>query len=52
MTTEPGPGAFGISGGAPYQEEDHMPSGPVHGASLGDANFFSPPAAGPGGGTR
>ena len=29
-----------------------MPSGPVFGASLGDADFFSPPAAGPGGGTR
>ena len=52
MTTEPGPGAFGISGGAPYREEDQMPSGPVLGASLADADFFSPPAAGPGGGTR
>ena len=28
-----------------------MPSGPDYGASDGDANFFSPPAAGPGGGT-
>ena len=52
MTTEPGPGAFGISEGALYREEDQMPSGPVYGAILGDADFFSPPAAGPGGGTR
>ena len=52
MTTEPGPGAFGISGGAPYREEDQMPLGPVHGESLGYAGFFSPPAAGPGRGTR
>ena len=52
MTFEPGPGAFRISGGAPYREEDQMPSGPVYGASHGDAYFFSPPAAGPGGGTR
>ena len=29
-----------------------MPSGAVYGASLGDADFFSPPAAEPGGGTR
>ena len=28
-----------------------MPLGPVYGASHGDADFFSPPAAGPGGGT-
>ena len=28
-----------------------MPSGPDYGASYGDADFFSPPAAGPGGGT-
>ena len=28
-----------------------MPSGPVDGASDGDAHIFSPPAAGPGGGT-
>ena len=27
-----------------------MPSGPVHGVSHGDADFFSPPAGGPGGG--
>ena len=29
-----------------------MPSGPVYGASHGDADFFSPPAVRPGGGTR
>ena len=29
-----------------------MPSGPVYGASHGDANFFSPPAVGLGGVTR
>ena len=52
MTTELGHGAFGISGGALYREEDQMPSGLVYGASHGDADFFSPPAAGPGGGTR
>ena len=45
MTTEPGPGAFGISRGAPYREEDKMPSGPVYGAILGHADLFSPPAA-------
>ena len=28
-----------------------MPSGPVDGASYGDADLFSPPAAGPEGGT-
>ena len=28
-----------------------MPSGPDYGASYGDADFFSPPAVGPGGGT-
>ena len=28
-----------------------MPSGPVYGASYGDADLFSPSAAGPGGGT-
>ena len=28
-----------------------MPSGPDYGASYGDANLFSPPTAGPGGGT-
>ena len=28
-----------------------MPSGPVDGASYGDADLFSPPAAGLGGGT-
>ena len=28
-----------------------MPSGPVDGASDGDAYIFSPPVAGPGGGT-
>ena len=52
MTIEPGPGAFGIFRGAPYREEDQMPAGPVYGASHGDADFFSPPAAGPGGCTR
>ena len=51
MTTEPGPKAFRISGGAPYRDEDQMPSGSDHGASHGDADFFSPPAAGPGGGS-
>ena len=29
-----------------------MPSGPVYGAILGYADIFSPPAVGPGGGTR
>ena len=29
-----------------------MPSGPDYGASYGDADFFSPPTVGPGGGTR
>ena len=29
-----------------------MPSGPVDGASYGDADLFSPPATGPGGGTE
>ena len=29
-----------------------MPSGPDNGASYGDADFFSPLAAGPGGGSR
>ena len=29
-----------------------MPSGLVYGESHGDVDFFSPPAAGPGGGTR
>ena len=29
-----------------------MPLGPVYGASYGDADLFSPPAAGSGGGTR
>ena len=29
-----------------------MPSAPVYGASHGDADFFSPPAVGPRGGTR
>ena len=52
MTIEPGPGAFRISGGAPYREEDQMPSGPDHGASHCDADFFSPPAVRPGGGSR
>ena len=33
------------------REEDQMPSGPDYGASYGDADFFSPPAAGLGGGT-
>ena len=28
-----------------------MPSGPVDGASDGDAHIFSPPAVGPGGGS-
>ena len=28
-----------------------MPSGPDYGASYGDADFFTPPAAGRGGGT-
>ena len=51
-TIEPGSGAFGISRGAPDQELDQMPSGPDYGASYGDADLFSPPAAGPGGGTR
>ena len=51
MTIEPGPGAFGLSEGAPYQEEDQMPSCPVFGVSHGDVDFFSPPAVGPGGGT-
>ena len=51
MTVEPGPGALGLSRGAPDLEEDQMPSGPYYGASYGDADFFSPPAAGPGGGT-
>ena len=52
MTNEPGPGAFGIPGGAPYREEDQRPSGLVYGASHGDVDFFSPSAAGPGGGAR
>ena len=51
-TTKPGPGEFRISRGAPYRKEDQMPSGPDHGARHGDADFFSPPAAGPGGGSR
>ena len=48
----PGPGALGLSRGAPDREEDSMPSGPVDGASDGDAYIFSPPAVGQGGGTR
>ena len=40
MTAEPGPRALGLSRGAPYREEDQMPSGPVYGASHGDAYSF------------
>ena len=29
-----------------------MPSGPIYGASHGEADFFSSPEVGPGGGTR
>ena len=47
----PGLGAFGLSRGASDREEDSMPSGPVDGESDGNAYIFSPPAAGPGGGT-
>ena len=46
-----GPGALGLSRGAPDREEDSMPSGPVDGERDGDAHIFSPPAAGPGGGS-
>ena len=46
------PRALGFSGGAPDREEDSMPSGSVDGASDGHAHIISPPAAGPGGGTR
>ena len=51
MTAKPGPGALGLSRGASDREEDQMPSGPDYGASYGDADFFSPLAVGPGGGT-
>ena len=46
-----GPGALGLSRGASDREEDQMPSGPIYGARYGDADLFSPSAAGPGGGT-
>ena len=48
----PGPGAFGLSRVAPDREEDSMPSGPIDGVRDGDAYIFSPPTAGPRGGTR
>ena len=46
-----GPRALGFPRGAPNREDIQMPSGPVDGESDGDAHIFSPPAAGPGGGT-
>ena len=39
----PGPRALRLSRGASDREEDSMPSGPVDGASDGDAHIFSPP---------
>ena len=48
----PGSRALRLPRGAPDREEDSLPSGHVDGESDGHAHIFSPPTAGPGGGTR